>query len=116
MRLLHQHHPWVLIIGLALALAEYVWRHITGRGYDLRSAAASLGVALGQMLLRPLNRLITTAIQLGWTETVSLGWIAFVPLALIGLAPGIIDTMLALGLVYQYVLHTEAPVSFGPLE
>lgn len=177
--LLIQHHRWLFAAALALALAEYLWRRASGRGYDLGAAGASLGVALVQSLVRPLNLLATTAIlvqvsrfapyhwplnngwtwalaffavefayywfhrwnheiawlwathavhhsatqmvlpaaiRLGWTEFVSLGWLAFVPLVLIGLPPQMIGALLALGLVYQYVLHTEAPVSLGPLE
>jgi sterol desaturase/sphingolipid hydroxylase (fatty acid hydroxylase superfamily) len=177
--LMIHNHPWILTTGLALALIEYIWRRASGLGYDLRAAAASLGVALGQSLLRPLNLVLTTAIltwvsrfapwhvpmtgwpawllgffavefayywfhrwsheiawmwathavhhsatqmvlpaaiRLGWTEFVSLGWIAFVPLALIGLDRRMIGVLLSLGLVYQYVLHTEAPISFGPFE
>jgi len=59
---------------------------------------------------------LPAAIRLGWTEFVSLGWLAFVPLVLIGFAPAMIGILLAVGLIYQYVLHTEAPISFGPLE
>ncbi len=49
-------HPAVLLLFLALALVEYGWRtRWAGRGYDRSAAAASLGVALGQMLLKPLS-------------------------------------------------------------
>ena len=174
-----QHQPWILSTGLSLALAEYIWRHASGRDYDLGAAVTSVGVALGQILLRPINLIATTgiltwaarfapwhlpmgdwrtwvfgfvavefayywfhrwsheiawmwathavhhtaaqmvlpaAIRLGWTEFLSLGWMAFVPLALIGLPPKMIGTLLAFGLVYQYLLHTEAPITYGPLE
>lgn len=46
--------PRLLIIMLILILAEYLWRR-RGRGYDLRGAAASFGVALGQAVFRPLT-------------------------------------------------------------
>jgi sterol desaturase/sphingolipid hydroxylase (fatty acid hydroxylase superfamily) len=178
MSLFHRN-PWILAAALALALAEYVWRRASGRGYDLGQAATSLGVALVRSALRPASLVATTfvlgwagrfapwrlptdeplvwvlgflaaefayywfhrlshrvawmwathavhhsatqmvlpaAIRLGWTELVSGGWIAFVPLALLGFAPEMIGLLLGLNLLYQYLLHTEAPISFGPLE
>jgi sterol desaturase/sphingolipid hydroxylase (fatty acid hydroxylase superfamily) len=181
--LLLRHHPLlllaVLLLTVALALAEYAWRRGSGRGYDLRAVRTTLGVMLGQMLLRPLNLIATTAIltwfarfapwhwpigdwrtwaagfvavelayywfhrfshmvawgwathsvhhsptelvlpaavRLGWTELLSLGWICFVPLALIGLPPAVIGALLGTNLLYQYGLHTEAPIRLGPLE
>lgn len=174
-----RHHPMILVAGLVLALAEFFWRRASGRGYDVPKALTSLGVALVQTALRPLNLLATSAvlvaiarvvpwhlpmdsavvwvaaffcveaayywfhrlshevawawanhavhhsaeqmvlpaaIRLGWTEFLSLAWVAYVPLVLIGFPPIMIGTCLAVGLIYQYGLHTEAPIPFGPLE
>ncbi len=63
MRLAFQH-PWILLIMLALVLAEIAWRVRKGRGYDGGAAAASLGVAVGQAVFRPITALATTAIFL----------------------------------------------------
>jgi len=57
MRLALQH-PWILAVMLALVLAEAFWRRRAGRGYDAGSAAASLGVAIGQALFRPLGAIV----------------------------------------------------------
>lgn len=63
MRLAFQH-PWILVIMVALVLAEIGWRLRKGRGYDGRAASASLGVALGQAVFRPLTGILTGAIFL----------------------------------------------------
>ncbi len=172
-------HPPVLGLALLLVLGEYVWRRQRGRSYDLKAAGVSLGIAVGQSLLRPLNAALTfaalafmarfapwhlplndwrtwavgfvavelayywfhrlshtvawmwathsvhhsaremvlpAAIRLGWTESLSLGWLCFLPLALLGFPPVMIAVLLGANLLYQFVLHTEAPVSLGPLE
>ncbi|CAH0496626.1 hypothetical protein NVSP9465_01663 [Novosphingobium sp. CECT 9465] len=49
---------------LALVLGEIGWRLRKGRGYDGGAAAASLGVAVGQAIFRPLTGLLTGAIFL----------------------------------------------------
>ncbi|WP_231468635.1 sterol desaturase family protein [Novosphingobium sp. CECT 9465] len=63
MRLAFQH-PWIVAIMLALVLGEIGWRLRKGRGYDGGAAAASLGVAVGQAIFRPLTGLLTGAIFL----------------------------------------------------
>lgn len=63
MRLAFQH-PWIVAIMLALVLGEVGWRLRKGRGYDGGAAAASLGVAVGQAIFRPLTGLLTGAIFL----------------------------------------------------
>lgn len=53
------HRPWLALVFLALAIGEYVWRrHAHARGYDRGQVLASLGIALGQAVLRPLNGLV----------------------------------------------------------
>ncbi|MBA3055946.1 MAG: sterol desaturase family protein [Sphingomonadales bacterium] len=59
---------------------------------------------------------LPSAIRLGWPEFFSLGWLFFVPLVLAGFPPEMIGTLLALSLIYQYPLHTEAIGRLGPLE
>src|SRR3981189_3235814 len=44
------------------------------------------------------------------------GFLFFLPLAGVGFHPAAIALMLALGLLYQFFLHTALPVHLGPLE
>lgn len=54
--------PGALLILLALAAAEYLWRvHRAGKGYDVRAAFASIGVMVGNMLTKPLGALVMAA-------------------------------------------------------
>ncbi len=49
-------HPAILLVLLALALAEYGWRtRRAGPGYDRGAALASVGVAIGQFAIKPLT-------------------------------------------------------------
>ncbi|MCJ2185032.1 sterol desaturase family protein [Novosphingobium sp. 1949] len=57
MRLVLQH-PVLLIPILLLVLVEIVWRRRNARGYDRGGALASLGVALGQAVFRPLGAVV----------------------------------------------------------
>lgn len=170
--------PALGLIMLFLIGAEFLWRR-RGRGYDLRAAAASLGVAAGHAAVRPVTAavilaalqfayalsptpldvrdwrtwaagfvavelayywfhrashqlrwlwanhavhhsptemVLPAAMRLGWTELISLGWLAFVILALLGFPPLVIGALLALNLLYQWPLHTEAIGKLGPLE
>lgn len=44
-------HPWILAVAVLLVLAEWAWRRFSRRGYDAREAAASLGVAIGHVVV-----------------------------------------------------------------
>lgn len=70
MRLAMQH-PWILAVMLALALAEWSWRR---RDYDRRAALASLAVALGQALFRPLGAIVVAAAMTGIAALTPLHW------------------------------------------
>jgi sterol desaturase/sphingolipid hydroxylase (fatty acid hydroxylase superfamily) len=59
------HSPWLLGILAALVIAEAIWRRRSGRGYDAGAAAASFGIAAGNVLLKPLTTAVTAAIFLG---------------------------------------------------
>jgi sterol desaturase/sphingolipid hydroxylase (fatty acid hydroxylase superfamily) len=49
-------YPWILAAMMALAFTEWVWlRFGLRKGYDLGSSAASIGVAIGQALLKPVS-------------------------------------------------------------
>ncbi len=59
---------------------------------------------------------LLSSLRLGWTNLLSAGWLCYLPLVLIGFDPRLVIGLLALDLRYQFFLHTEARVSFGPLE
>ncbi|MBU6407802.1 MAG: sterol desaturase family protein [Alphaproteobacteria bacterium] len=50
--------PWFLGTVAVFVATEFVWRAARRRGYDVAGAAASLGVAAGNALTRPLNAMI----------------------------------------------------------
>ncbi|MBI1361219.1 MAG: sterol desaturase family protein [Alphaproteobacteria bacterium] len=55
--------PVFLAIVVLLVVAEWLWRtRIARRGYDVGAAAASLGVAVGSILLKPLTAGVTAAV------------------------------------------------------
>lgn len=58
---------------------------------------------------------LTTAVRLNWLG-LFVSPLFYVPLVLIGMSPEIIVTSLALGLFYQYFLHTEAIKKLGFFE
>jgi sterol desaturase/sphingolipid hydroxylase (fatty acid hydroxylase superfamily) len=180
MQELLSHNPGLLIILLALSVSEWVWaRFIAKRGYDLGASTASVGIAIGQALIKPLtagliasvyiwvhgfapsswpmqdwrswvigffalefayywfhrwshsvhwlwathavhhsaNELtLPAAIRLGWTGFVSGGWLIFAPLAWAGMPPAMIGILLAVNLLFQFGLHTEAIRKLGWLE
>lgn len=58
--------PVLLLLVLTLILAEALWRtRIAKRGYDGGAALASLGVAAGNMLLKPLTGGVIAAALMG---------------------------------------------------
>jgi sterol desaturase/sphingolipid hydroxylase (fatty acid hydroxylase superfamily) len=59
---------------------------------------------------------LSAAVRLGWTGQLTGGFLFFLPLAGIGFHPAAIAMMLALGLLYQFFLHTALPIHLGPLE
>ncbi|MFZ4120072.1 MAG: sterol desaturase family protein [Caulobacterales bacterium] len=50
--------PRFLGVVAVFIVAEFVWRKARGRAYDTAGAAASLGVAAGNFVLKPFNALI----------------------------------------------------------
>jgi len=58
---------------------------------------------------------LTTAVRINWLG-LFVSPLFYIPLVLIGLSPEIIITCLALGLFYQYFLHTEAVKKLGNFE
>jgi sterol desaturase/sphingolipid hydroxylase (fatty acid hydroxylase superfamily) len=59
---------------------------------------------------------LSAAVRLGWTGQLTGGFLFFLPLTWIGFNPAAIAAMLALGLLYQFFLHTALPIDLGPLE
>lgn len=56
--------PWLLALLAALIVVEAIWRRRSGRGYDARAAAASFGIAAGNVLLKPLTGALTAFVFL----------------------------------------------------
>jgi sterol desaturase/sphingolipid hydroxylase (fatty acid hydroxylase superfamily) len=59
---------------------------------------------------------LSAAIRLGWTGQLTGAFVFFLPLAWLGFNPLAIATMLSLGLLYQFFLHTSLNINLGPLE
>ncbi|MEH6756068.1 MAG: sterol desaturase family protein [Parasphingorhabdus sp.] len=56
--------PWLALIFVALGVVEYLWRkHATVRGYDRGEVMASLGIALGQAVIKPLSAVVILAVM-----------------------------------------------------
>lgn len=66
-----QPSVFFLIAIVALSAIEFFWRKRTGRGYDLRALGGTLGVMVGQSLMKGL-----TAVGIG---VIMLGVFAFAP-------------------------------------
>jgi sterol desaturase/sphingolipid hydroxylase (fatty acid hydroxylase superfamily) len=64
----------------------------------------------------PEEMTLLSSLRLGWTNLLSAGWVLYMPLVFVGFDPRLIVLLLALDLRYQFFLHTEAKLSFGPLE
>lgn len=60
------HSPPAILFFVILALVEWRWRSRHGaRGYDWRASLASLGLAAGQSMLRPLTAAVLTGVYSG---------------------------------------------------
>jgi sterol desaturase/sphingolipid hydroxylase (fatty acid hydroxylase superfamily) len=64
----------------------------------------------------PEEMTLLSSLRLGWTNLLSGGWLFYAPLVFVGFDPRLVVLLLALDLRYQFFLHTEAKLSFGPLE
>lgn len=56
--------PWFIATVIVFVIVEAVWRARKRGGYDAAGAAASFGVAAGNLLLRPLNAVVIGAVFL----------------------------------------------------
>jgi sterol desaturase/sphingolipid hydroxylase (fatty acid hydroxylase superfamily) len=61
------HSPWLIALLAAVIVVEVVWRRQTQRSYDLRAAAASLGIAAGNLVLKPIAAILP-ALAFLWAE------------------------------------------------
>jgi sterol desaturase/sphingolipid hydroxylase (fatty acid hydroxylase superfamily) len=50
--------PWFISGVILLTVLEAIWRFRSGKGYDVKGAAASFGVAAGNFATKPLNAII----------------------------------------------------------
>jgi sterol desaturase/sphingolipid hydroxylase (fatty acid hydroxylase superfamily) len=66
------HYPSVLVAMLVLGLAEWFWLKLAkGQSYDARASAASVGVAIGQALIKPLTAGVIVATY-SWVHSFAL--------------------------------------------
>jgi sterol desaturase/sphingolipid hydroxylase (fatty acid hydroxylase superfamily) len=59
---------------------------------------------------------LSAAIRLGWTGQLTGAFVFFLPLAWIGFHPLVIVSLIGIGLLYQFFLHTSLELRLGPLE
>jgi sterol desaturase/sphingolipid hydroxylase (fatty acid hydroxylase superfamily) len=56
--------PWLALVFVALGFAEYIWRkNAASRGYDRGEVMASLGIALGQIAIKPLSGIVILGVM-----------------------------------------------------
>lgn len=105
--------PYDTAWGLALLfLAEefaYYWMHRCS--HEIRWLWASHVVHHTPEQLH-----LASAFRLGATELLSGNWLFHLPLYCLGFNPVAVGAMSAINLSYQFLLHTEAVRSLGPLE
>lgn len=97
----------LLFVGVELA---YYWMH---------RHSHSVGWMWANHVVHhsPTQISFATAVRLGWTDLVALTWIYWLPLFLLGLHPAAVFLCYGIGLVYQFILHTEmVPRLWGPVE
>jgi sterol desaturase/sphingolipid hydroxylase (fatty acid hydroxylase superfamily) len=58
---------------------------------------------------------LATAVRQSWTQPY-LMWVFWLPLPLLGFAPHLIVLQMAIGLIYQFFIHTQEVDKLGPLE
>jgi len=93
---------------VAVELAYYIFHRASHRVRWLW-ASHSVHHSAEQMTL-------LSSFRLGWTNLLSAGWIFYLPLILLGFDPRLVVGLLVFDLHFQFFLHTEARISFGPLE
>jgi sterol desaturase/sphingolipid hydroxylase (fatty acid hydroxylase superfamily) len=61
-------YPWLLAAMLVLMLSEWAWARSHGRTYSVKTSFASLGVAVGQALIKPLGAAMVIGVYVGLHE------------------------------------------------
>lgn len=97
------------VAGFVAVEFAYYWFHRLSHRVRWLWATHAVHHSAEQMTL-------LSSLRLGWTNLVSGGWLCYVPLVCVGFDPRLVIGLLALDLRYQFFLHTEARISFGPLE
>jgi sterol desaturase/sphingolipid hydroxylase (fatty acid hydroxylase superfamily) len=101
--------PWTIAVAFVLVEFTYYWFHRFSHTVRWLWASHAVHHSANVMTL-------PAAIRLGWTNLISGGWLMFLPLILAGFDPRLVVILLAIGLRYQFFLHTEAVPRLGPLE
>ncbi|MFA6124095.1 MAG: sterol desaturase family protein [Sphingomonas sp.] len=96
-------------VGFLLVEFAYYWFHRASHRVRWMWATHAVHHSAEEMTL-------LSSLRLGWTNVLSCGWLFYVPLILAGFDPRLIVVLLTANLRYQFFLHTEARLSFGPLE
>ena len=106
---LPRDEPWVWVAGFFAFEFAYYWFHRLSHRVRWLWATHAVHHSSEQMTL-------PSSLRLGWTNLVSGGWLFYVPLVLVGFDPALVLTLFGFNLQYQFLLHTEARLSLGPLE
>lgn len=102
-------NPWTWIAGFVVVEFAYYWFHRASHRMRWLWASHAVHHSAEEMTL-------LSSLRLGWTNLLSGGWIVYLPVIAMGFDPRMVAALLAFDLHYQFFLHTEAPVSLGPLE
>lgn len=97
------------VVGFVAVEAAYYWFHRWSHTVRWLWASHAVHHSAEEFTL-------PAAVRLGWTSALSGGWLVFAPLVLIGWHPAIVAALLALNLVYQFLLHTETVGHLGVIE
>ena len=98
------------VLGLVLGVEFfYYWHHVAM--HRVKWLWATHGVHHSATRMN-----FSAAIRLGWGGDITGGFLFYLPLAWFGFHPGAIVAALAIGLLYQFFLHTTLVPRLGPLE
>jgi sterol desaturase/sphingolipid hydroxylase (fatty acid hydroxylase superfamily) len=61
-------YPWLIVAMLILIVSEWAWAKTNRRHYNVRTSLASLGVAFGQALIKPLGAALILGVYVGLHE------------------------------------------------
>jgi len=101
--------PATWIAGFLVTELSYYWMHRASHRVRWLWASHSVHHSATTFTL-------AAALRLAWTGVISGEWLFFLPAVLLGFPPTVVASLLAVNLVYQFVLHTELSPRWGPLE